>query len=734
MLVLVVEHDEDGRAMQWFICALATLASGGQAAGSTSLAGSHDQAQGRDASHDDVVVTGRYGAAETSPEAELGADEIDALDAYDIGEVIRRVAEAQALGETPVIIVNGKRIADSGVLLGFPPDALMRVEVLPRDAGARYAGDPSRRVLNIVLQKRFRSRDGQFDAEVPTAGGASRVGSDLRQGAIAGSSTTQFGVRATRDSALFGAERSHYLKDHPGYEAISLRPSSDLVNANLALTRALGEWSASINVQAQARGTRSVSLSGGMPIETRQASHNLTVIGGLSGQLAGWSLQASVTGLMSASNQSGLADTEARHRSLAVTVSANRTIFSLPAGPVVVRLAAQASYAHMSSKIAKTGRAFSTHDVGLNGMVSIPLWRPASPGEGSVFARALGGMSATLGANLRESSTGQGRGLNAGLAWSPLSKLNLSGAWSTTTESVSDVQRFAPEYYGSPITVFDFATGEAARVLPLLGGTPDLRPPRFDRFSLSAQVGPFAPWNLAASVSLQQSNVLGSIGPLPAVTPELEAAFPERFQRDAEGRLIIIDQRPINFDSARTKTLASNLGATFPLGSGMAGKRPGVLRVSFNHSWQLQNVTRIHAGLPELDRLAGDGGGQPRQQFDAQIDASRGSWGLNMAMRWRDGYRVRRESGRDDPGDLRVAAVGTVDLRLSYTLRHVLSANKEGGTSRRGAGVQFAFEVTNLFDRRPAAWFGNGKKAPGYGRDDQDSMGRTLRLTIRSRF
>ncbi|WP_447725560.1 hypothetical protein [Sphingomonas koreensis] len=720
--------------MLWFICGLATLADGGQSAGTASTPGIENQAQSRDAPQDDVVVTGRYGAAETPPETELGADEIDALDAYDIGEVIRRVAEARALGETPVVIVNGRRMADPGVLLGFPPDALMRVEVLPRDAGARYGGDPARRVLNIVLQRRFRSRDGQLDAEVPTAGGASSLAGDIRQGVIAGNSTTQFGVRAARDSALLGSERSRYIEDHPGHEAISLRPSTEMVSANLALTRALGEWSGTMNVQAQARGTRSVSLNGGIPIETRQTSHSLSVIGGLSGQLAGWSLQASMTGQLTASSQSGLADTESRQRSLAATVSANRTMFNLPAGPVAVRLAAQASYSHMTAKVAKTGREFSAHDVGLNGTLSVPLWRSPSPGEGSVAARVLGGMSATLGANLRQSSTGQGRGLNAGLTWSPLPKLNLAGIWSTSTESVSDVQRFAPEYYGTPITVFDFATGEAARVLPILGGTPSLRPPRFDRLSLSAQLGPFAPWNLAASVSLQQSNLLDSIGPLPAVTPELEAMFPERFQRDAEGRLAIIDQRPINFDSTRTKTLTSNLGATFPLGGAMAGKRRGVLRVSFNHSLQLQNVTRIHAGLPEMDRLSGDGGGQPRQQFDAQIDARRSPWGINMALRWRDGYRVRRESGRDDPGDFRVAALGTVDLRLSYTLQRVVPASRDGSAPRRGAGVQLGLEVANLFDQRPSARLGNGRNAPGYSRDDQDSVGRTLRLTIRSRF
>lgn len=699
------------------------------------MPGHQDHAQSRDAERDDVVVTARRGAAEIQPEAELDPDEIDALDAYDIGEVVRRIAENRALGEAPVIIVNGKRMADPGALLGFPADALTRVEVLPREAGALYGGDPSRRVLNIVLQKRFASRDGQLDAEMPSVGGMSSIAADLRQGMIAGKGTTQFGARATRDSALLGAERSQYLEDHPDRAAVSLRPSVEMAGANLALTRALGDWSASMNLQAQARRTRSLSLSpsDGTPVETRQASRSLSAIAGLSGRLAGWSLQASLTAQVSAASQSGLADTESRQRSLAATLAASRTMFNLPAGPVAVSLTAQTSQSHMTSKLLGAWRAYAAQDTGLSGTVSVPLWQPPSSGEGTALTHLLGGMSASLGANLRRSNGGQGRGLNAGLTWTLPPRLRLNGAWSTSTESVPEAQRFAPEYFGTPITVFDFATGEAATVLPILGGTPDLRPLRFDRLSLSAFLGPFAHWNLAMSVSLQQSDALNSIGPLPAVTPELEAIFPERFRRDGEGRLTVIDQRPINFDSARTRTLTSSLSASFPLGGAIAGKRRGALRLTLNHNWQLRNALRIHAALPEMDRLSGDGGGLPRQQFDVQIDARRGPWSVNTTARWRSGYRIRRDSGRDGPDDLRVAPLGTIDLRLTYAPRRAVPASNGGG-ARRGVGMQLGLEIANLLDRRPHASLGDDGKAPGYGRDDQDPVGRTIRLTMRNRF
>lgn len=723
--------------MQWFLCALTALANGGQSAGSVTPgdgAQAGQSAPAPDARPDDIIVTGRRGTADIPPEIEMDADEIDALGAYDIGEVIHRTGEAYALGDDPVVIVNGRRVADPGVFSRFPPDALVRVEVLPREAGAQYGDDPSRRVVNIVLQRRFKSRDGQFDAKLATAGGISNLTGDIRQGAISGNSTTQFGVRASRDSALFAEERPQYIEDHPGYEAISLRPSAVTASANLAMTRALGDWSSTLNVQVQVRGDRSVSLSDGALVESRHTSRSLSMIGGLNGSLMGWSLQGSLTGLLSAANRSGLTDTDSRQQSLAAALSANRRVFNLPAGPAVFNLSTQGSLSHTTSKIAQAGRTFSSRDVSLSGTLSLPLWRAPLPGHGSAITRLLGSMSATLGGALRQTDAGQGKGLNAGLTWVPLGKLRVTGNWSTSTDSLSDTQRFAPEYYGSPITVFDFATGEAAEVLPILGGTPDLRPPRFDRIALSVLAGPLSPWNLSGGVSLQRSNVVNSVGPLPVVTPELEAAFPYRFQRDAEGRLVVIDQRPTNFASALTESLTSNLSATFPLGKAAPGQRRGTLRVAVSHNLQLRNVTMIHAGLPEMNRLTGDGGGVPRQQFDVQVDGRRGPLGVNIAARWRSGYRVRRDSGQNRPDDLLMSAIGAVDLKLSYALERVIRPAKDNVAPRRGVGVQLALEISNLFDTRPGARLGDGSPAPGYGRDDQDPVGRTVRLTVRSRF
>lgn len=681
---------------------------------------------------EDVEVLGRRGAATVAPEIELGAEEIDALGAYDIGEAVRRLAADYALGDAPTIIVNGRRMADPGVFSGFPPDALVRLEVLPPEAGALYgAADPSRRVVNIVLQRRFHSRDGRASLRRPTAGGMTSAAGDLRQSSILDAGTRHLGLQVAVDTALRAGERDQDRGDAPDAGAVTLRSPSETVAIALARTGEIGDWSASLNANARVQETRSVSHNGDETVESRRRSQSLMMTGGLNGEVAGWSIQAALNGALSHADQSGLSASDTRQRTVMASLGLNRPLFDLPAGPVAVSLSGRGSRSRSVSERSVGTRTFSGRASDLNGDLSIPLLR-RSPDVESV-AGVLGDLSLTFGANLSETDAGRGDGLNAGLAWMPAPKLRFNGNWSTATQSLPDQQRFDPEYYGEPIVVFDFLTGEAVEVLPILGGNPNLRQPSSDQISLSASAGPFTAWSLQGALNYQRGEARDELGVVPDPTPEVEAAFPDRFRRDADGRLVSIDRRPINVASALTETLTTNLGAAFPLAP-RSGTGAGVLRVTFNHNWQVASATTLRDGLPEMDRLAGDGGGLSRHQVGFAFDVQQGRWGANAAARWRDGYRIRRDSGRDGPDDLRVGAFSAVDLKFSYRLEGRLPAQGDGGRARRGVGLQLELEVANLFDARPSARLADGRPAPGYGRDDQDPVGRTVLVTLKRRF
>jgi len=116
---------------------------------------------------------------------------------------VARLAETLSPDQPPIIIVNGRRIVNASDFLRFPPDALARVEVLPPEAASLFGGEPARRVVNIVMQPRFKSRDAQLSATLPTGGGTSSVRGDLRQSEIQDDNSLQFGTQAARTTPLY---------------------------------------------------------------------------------------------------------------------------------------------------------------------------------------------------------------------------------------------------------------------------------------------------------------------------------------------------------------------------------------------------------------------------------------------------------------------------------------------------------------------------------------------------
>lgn len=684
---------------------------------------------------EDVVVVERRGSTGLTPEREFGAAEIDALGAYDIAEVIRRLRDNLALDEFPQVIVNGRRALNPADFLGFPPDALVRVEVLPPEAGALYGDDPSRRVLNIVLQREFRSRDGSLAGSRPTAGGRSSTVVDVRQAEIHDDSTRQFGLRLGRDTALRADEREAYLRDHPASAGVTLRPSADIVVANGSMTGAIGEWAGSVNASGSLNGSRFVFRADDQLIETRQRGRDLTLTAALGGTAWGWSTQLGLDGGLSENRQSGISRVRAQALRLGANVRVDRAVMELPAGSLRTNLAGRLWSTDTETETEPDLVRRSTRSLDLNGNLFIPLARRVRGGpEGSRGLPVPGDLSLALGGAVRGlyGDGGRGEALSAGLNWAPLAKLRFDAMVSSATDSPTAAQRFDPVIYGSPQTIFDFTTGEAVEVLPLRGGNPGLGPANSRNVSIGVSAGPYSAWNLSGSLSYRKSSTTSDINSLPALTPEIEAAFPDRFIRDGDGRLTRIDQRPINLGSSRSEALSSSLNFNLPFSGPETGEAPYV-QIAISHILQLASRRDLLAGLPVMDRLAGDGGGLPRHQVSVRLDGRYRNWGVNGGVNWVSGFRQRRDAGRDGPGDLVMAAFATVDVRASYQFQRPALPQAGEGAPPRAGGLRVEVEVSNLFDARPEARVGQAR-APGYGVDDQDPLGRTIRVTLTRRF
>lgn len=674
---------------------------------------------------EEVIVEGRRGATEFTPEREFDAEEIDRLGAWNIGEVIARLGETLGPDEPPVVIINGRRILDPRNFTGFPAEALSRIELLPPEAAARYGEDPGRRVLNVVLVPEFQSRDGMAAGWRPTAGGASGVNLDLRQSSIQEDDTRQYGLQVGRDTALQAAERAGTTSDGNR----TLRPETRNMTVNLAGTGTVEGWAVSLNGTLSGRRERFDVALDGVTSPLEQSAESLALNASVGGEAGGWTVRAGLDGLLTETRQSGAAPLDATTTGLAAHVTADRRVFALPAGPATLTLSGRWNRTETRTETPEGAQERSAGGLDVRAGLGLPLSRAARRGRGGT-AGSLGDAALTLGGRLRDANASDLEGgLNAVLSWSPVRGARFTAQWAGSTDSPSDEQRLAPVVFGAPQTVFDLQAGEAVDIVPVLGGNPDLRNQRQDRLAASMTLGPFTPWRLQGNLSWVRQDTYDAIGAVPALSPAAEAAFPDRFIRDGAGRLVRIDQRPINLDRVQTETLSWTLNMTVPLGEG----RGDALQLGVGQSRRLVDRVVLRADYPLLNRLDGDGGSGVADQMNLRADVRLGPWTTNLEARRREPTRVRRMVGQDGPDDLRLDAFNTVDLKVGYRLER-LSTTMDEGPARRDPGLRLELEVTNLFDTRQTARLGDGRSAPGYGRDVTDPLGRTVRVTLRSRF
>jgi hypothetical protein len=167
------------------------------------------------------------------------------------------------------------------------------------------------------------------------------------------------------------------------------------------------------------------------------------------------------------------------------------------------------------------------------------------------------------------------------------------------------------------------------------------------------------------------------------VTPEVEAAFPDRFTRDVDGRLTGIDNRPVNFERSDQEQLRWGVSFVRPLGAvepwmrsaavrtysneaeARAAAPPGAMvamvqpgsamarryenlssRLFFNlyHTWQLKDEVLLRSDLPRLDVLDGAAidfmGGARRHRLEFQAGIFKKGLGGRVTVNWQSGSTV----------------------------------------------------------------------------------------------
>ncbi len=110
------------------------------------------------------------------PELQLGPSDIRAFGVSTVTELLQELSPETRSdrgrgGETPVVLLNGRRISSFSEIQNIPTEAILRVDILPEEVSLKYGYTADQRVVNIVLRRRFSATTGELQAGGPTEGG-----------------------------------------------------------------------------------------------------------------------------------------------------------------------------------------------------------------------------------------------------------------------------------------------------------------------------------------------------------------------------------------------------------------------------------------------------------------------------------------------------------------------------------------------------------------------------------
>ena len=712
---------------------------------------------------EEIVVTARYGEALVEPETELDEQQIAAYGAYSIGDLVRSISRLTGRpDEQPILLINGERVDAVQDFAGYPPAALQRLAILPPEAAGRYGYAGDRRVVNLVLKKYFVSWETQAGVKLPTAGG--RHGASLSAGrfVIDGKARWNAQVQLSSESALFRSARAPTPRAVDGSDPddyLSLLPATRLLTATLGLSRPIGPLAGSFSLSAgtnrsrQGLGIVSQDLvaGGAGRLSGRQNSKNLGLAMTLSGSVAGWRaiLNASYardwsTGAIDQPDDTAGAGfvtnrTRARGENLAARLTLGKSIAVLPAGPLAANMSIgmnrNRSWSRYEDGLAGRGAAVRSGRDRFDGRFALVV--PVANRKEDVLA-FLGDLSLDIaaGVGLGRHEPPQPR-IELGANWSPVPALRINAETSFAKLAPAIEQLNAP-YREEVRRVYDFARQEIAEPIWVTGGNPDLGSGRRRTYALGATLRPFDPRLLMLSVEYRKRVSTGGAGGFPGVTQAVERAFPDRFVRDASGRLIRVDARAIRIvrdtterlDSAMTLSLAPGAKAAAASADPLAMGKLWNLSLTLNHGWHLRSELVTGVGFPPIDRLRG-GTAQSRHNVGLQLVAGRAGFGATLDASWQSGFRLRDTGVNGSGRDYRFAALSLVNLRLHAEPAQLMrGANKPRWLS----GLQISLDIGNLFDAYRRATLADGSTPPGYERYEVDPLGRTVQLTVRKRF
>ncbi|MGK6318212.1 TonB-dependent receptor [Sphingomonas sp. DT-204] len=164
------------------------------------------------------------------------------------------------------------------------------------------------------------------------------------------------------------------------------------------------------------------------------------------------------------------------------------------------------------------------------------------------FLDAIGNLSLNANAALDHlSDFGDLKTTGYGARWSPIDAIRVIFSVTETEGAPSMAQLGNPMVVTPDTRVFDYVRGESVDVTSVTGGNPALLAQNRRVTKLGLTLKPLDSGDLTLTANYLKKRTRDPIASFPSPTAAIEDAFPDRFTRDADDRLIRIDTRPINF-------------------------------------------------------------------------------------------------------------------------------------------------------------------------------------------
>ena len=770
------------------------------------------------------------------PEKTLTSRDIRATGATSINELLdsleSQIGSARGRsGGRPILLLNGQRISGFRELRDLPPEAIERMEILPEEVALKYGYSADQRVVNIVLRRRFNSTSAELRGRAATDGGYFTGQGDATRLIVAQDTRTSLNFHAEGNSALYEDERDIVLQPvAPDTDAVDPRPfrtlaapRSDFRLSGTHNRTIFGDVSATLNLEAERAASKSRfgvptgtlddegteivrAFPEDAPLTRTNRTESIRAGSVLNSQRGKWRLSSTGNAEFNHSttrsdNGPDLSDLQARldagdptldplgdlgpvdqlprdrsrsnHYNLAVDGTASGPLFELPAGDAAATFRIGAGSTGLDSESTQDG-FHSESDLSrgtLEGSASVDL--PVTKRSATIGRLTVNGNAGLT----RLSDFGTLTSLGAGLHWAPAQRLDFNLSW-TREEGAPSLQQLGDPILETPnVSIFDFTTGETVLVTTVTGGNPGLRADTRNVFKIGGNWRPLKDTDLRLRAEYVHQTIDHPQASFPAASEALEAAFPDRFVRDADGNLVGVDLRPVNFEQSRRDTIRWGFDFTKPLkskppsqaaiaafrerfaaqreqpggnapspsepgrggggfrgfGSGggrFGGGQGGRLTFSLTDQFSLVDEVDIAPGVPKLDYLHGEPisslGGRPRHEIQFETGYYNNGYGARLQGNWRSGTRVESSSG-----DLRFSPYFDLDLRLFANLGENFDLVAKHPFFR---GTSIRFDAENIFNNRPRVRDENGATPLNYQPDLLEPVGRTFGITLRKLF